>query len=108
MINSGGENIYPNEIEDALARCPDVADVVVAGLPDEKWGQIVTAFIVPNHPENTRDTIARIEDFVRNSSGLSSLKRPKKIILVESIPKSAVGKILRRELTAGNYKVIGD
>ena len=108
MINSGGENIYPNEIEDALARCPDVADVVVAGLPDEKWGQIVTAFIVPNHPGNTRDTVARIEDFVRNSSGLSSLKRPKKIILVESIPKSAVGKILRRELTAGNYKVLGD
>ncbi len=106
MINSGGENIYPNEIEDALARCPDVADVVVAGLPDEKWGQIVTAFIVPSHPEDARGTVARVEEFVRNSSGLSSLKRPKKIILVESIPKSAVGKILRRELTAGNYKTV--
>ena len=47
MINSGGENIYPDEIEAALARCPAIADVVVAGLPDERWGQAVTAFAVP-------------------------------------------------------------
>ncbi len=47
MINSGGENVYPDEIEAALARCPEIDDVCVAGLPDERWGQAVTAFVVP-------------------------------------------------------------
>ena len=47
MINSGGENLYPDEIEDALIRCPQVADVVVVGMPDDRWGQAVTAFFVP-------------------------------------------------------------
>ncbi len=47
MINSGGENLYPDEIEAALARCPAVSAVVVVGLPDDRWGQAVTAFVVP-------------------------------------------------------------
>ena len=47
MINTGGENVYPDEIEAALVCCPAVADVVVVGLPDERWGQAVTAFVVP-------------------------------------------------------------
>ena len=47
MIVSGGENIYPGDIEDAVAACPAVADVVVAGTPDDRWGRAVTAFIVP-------------------------------------------------------------
>jgi 2-furoate---CoA ligase len=108
MINSGGENLYPIEIEDALARCPEVSDVVVAGMPDEKWGQAVTAFVVPRQLGGEEGVLARIDEFVRTSSGLSSLTRPKRIVLVEAVPKSAVGKVLRRELIAGNYVPLAD
>lgn len=103
MINSGGENIYPGEIEAALARCPAVADVVVVGLPDDRWGQATTAFFVPAvgiSPDHAATVLAQ---FVREQSGLPSMKRPKRLIAVEHVPKSAVGKILRRELTTGHY-----
>ncbi len=103
MINSGGENIYPDEIEGALARCPAVADVVVVGLPDDRWGQATTAFFVPGPGMSPRHAIAVLAQYVREQSGLPSLKRPKRLIAVEQVPKSAVGKILRRELTTGNY-----
>lgn len=103
MINSGGENIYPGEIEDTLARCPAVADVVVAGLPDDRWGQAATAFFVPGPGMTPQHAATVLVHFVREQSGLPSLKRPKRLIAVEQIPKSAVGKILRHELTTGNY-----
>lgn len=108
MINSGGENIYPDEIEDTLIRCPAVTDVVVAGLPDDRWGQATTAFFVPAPgmlPEQAATALAR---FVREQSGLPSLKRPKRLIALEQVPKSAVGKILRRELTTGNYAPLAE
>jgi 2-furoate---CoA ligase len=47
MINSGGENVYPEDIEDALVRCPAITDVVVVGLPDDRWGSAIAAFAVP-------------------------------------------------------------
>ncbi|HEX5116522.1 MAG TPA: AMP-binding protein [Pseudonocardiaceae bacterium] len=103
MINSGGENVYPDEIEAALVRCPSVAEVVVVGLPDDRWGQAVTAFVVPAAgipPQQAVDELCR---FARRSTGLPGLKQPKQVIAVPAIPKSAVGKILRRALTEGDH-----
>lgn len=108
MINSGGENIYPEEIENALAASPDILEVVVAGVPDEKWGQAVTAFVVGKPGDSPQRTLELIEAFAREKSGLPSLKRPKRYIVVDQIPKSAVGKILRRKLHEGEISAIAD
>ncbi|MBO0829209.1 MAG: AMP-binding protein, partial [Streptosporangiales bacterium] len=108
MINSGGENIYPDEIEAALARCPAVDDICVVGLPDERWGSAVTAFFVPVTGLDPDDAVARVTAFARDGSGLPSLKRPKRVIAVPEIPKSAVGKILRRTLVAGDYEPLAE
>jgi len=108
MINSGGENIYPDEIADALAVSPDLVEVVVAGTSHEKWGQAVTAFVVGLPGVAPGETLAKITRFAREESGLPSLKRPKRFVVVDRIPKSAVGKILRRQLTAGACTVLAD
>ena len=100
MINSGGENIYPEEIENALAACPAVREVVVTGTADDRWGQAVTAFVVPEHGITPDEAVAAASRFAREESGLPSLKRPKRVVAVREIPKSGVGKILRRELSA--------
>ncbi|MGH3168130.1 MAG: class I adenylate-forming enzyme family protein, partial [Trebonia sp.] len=97
MINSGGENIFPDDIERALAAAPGVDQVVVAGTPDEKWGQAVTAFFVPAGGACDEQAIGRLDEWVRTESGLPSMKRPKRYLAVRSIPTSPVGKILRRE-----------
>jgi len=108
MINSGGENIYPDEIEDALSRCPAIREVVVAGTSDDRWGQAVTAFFVPERGTAPAQAVEAVWRFAREDSGLPSLKRPKRVVAVSAIPKSAVGKILRRELGAGHYDVLAE
>ena len=109
MINSGGENLYPDEIEAVLARCPAVSAVVVVGLPDDRWGQAVTAFVVPAEGFFRRTmTVFHLAAYAKESSGLPSLKRPKRYIAVDRIPTSAVGKILRRELTEGRYHPLAE
>jgi 2-furoate---CoA ligase len=108
MINSGGENIYPDEIEAALVRCPAVADVCVVGMAHERWGSAVTAFVVPADRHSPDDVLRELESYLTGSSGLPSLKRPKRIVIVSSIPRSAVGKTLRRTLTAGDYQPLAD
>ncbi|MEU6137252.1 AMP-binding protein [Nocardioides sp. NPDC047086] len=108
MINSGGENIYPEEIENALAACPDLQEVIVAATPHDKWGQAVTAFIVGRPEDSSETTLSKVEQFAREGSGLPSLKRPKRYVVVDQIPKSAVGKILRRRLAAGEFETLAD
>lgn len=108
MINSGGENIYPADIEAALSRCDQVADVVVAGLPDERWGQAVTAFVVPPPGTDPAEAVRAVEAYVHDRSGLPALKRPKRIVAVVRVPKSAVGKILRRELSSGRFESLAE
>ncbi|MBQ6641156.1 MAG: acyl--CoA ligase [Saccharopolyspora sp.] len=108
MINSGGENIYPDEIEDALIRCPEVADVVVVGMPDDRWGQAVTAFFVPAAGLTPQDAAAALTGYIRSGAGLPPLKRPKRVVAVAEVPKSAVGKILRRELTDGRFTPLAE
>ena len=76
MIITGGENVSPVEIESRLSLHPAVSEVAVVGLADERWGTIVTAFV----------------------------KRPRRYVFVGEIPKSPVGKLLRRKLVAGEYE----
>jgi 2-furoate---CoA ligase len=106
MINSGGENIYPDELEAALVRCPAIDDVCVVGLPDERWGQAVTAFVVAARGVEAIDAARQTERFAREA--LPSLKRPKRFVTVASIPRSGVGKTLRRMLVAGEFDPLAD
>lgn len=99
MINSGGEKVYPGDIEDVLSRCPAVVEVVVRGVAHERWGEAVTAFVVPA-PGVDPETAEREVVLWAATCGLSSLRRPKQVVCVSEIPRSAVGKILRRVLAA--------
>ena len=99
MIITGGENVSPLEIESCLSLHPAVCEVAVVGLADERWGKIVTAFVKRKTPVSESD----LEAFCRNS-GLADFKRPRRFIFVEAIPKSPVGKLLRRLLVAGDYQ----
>jgi 2-furoate---CoA ligase len=101
MLISGGENIHPLEVEDVLSRHPQVREVAVAGLPDERWGQIVAAFVAPADPALSAEELDR---FCLASPQLASFKRPRRYIFVKAVPKSPVGKILRRKLQAGEYE----
>ncbi|MBV9736364.1 MAG: AMP-binding protein [Acidisphaera sp.] len=99
MIITGGENVSPVEIESCLSLHPAVSEVAVVGLPDERWGKIVTAFITPSGPVDA----AELDRFCRGS-GLANFKRPRRFVFVAEIPKSPVGKLLRRKLVAGEYQ----
>jgi 2-furoate---CoA ligase len=95
MIISGGENVHPLEVESVLALCPGVADVCVAGLPDDRWGQAVTAFIVRGDASLTEQAVA---GYCLGATALAAFKRPRRIYFVDEIPKSSVGKVQRRVL----------
>jgi len=98
MIITGGENVSPVEIESCLSLHPAVSEVAVVGLPDEKWGKIVAAFVKRNAQVTEKD----LEQFCQ-TSGLANFKRPRRFVFVDAIPKSPVGKLLRRLLVAGEY-----
>jgi len=99
MIISGGENIHPVEVEEILARHPHVKDVAVVGEVDERWGERVTAFVVPG----AGVTAEELDRFCRERRDLASFKRPRRFVFVAAIPKTASGKILRRLLREGQY-----
>ena len=92
VINTGGVLVASREVEDALYTHPAVAEVAVVGEPDEKWVEAVTAFVV----SKTEVTEADLVEHVRGS--LASFKIPKRITFVETLPRNASGKILKREL----------
>jgi 2-oxoglutaroyl-CoA hydrolase len=100
MIITGGENVSPVEIESCLSLHPAVLEVAVVGLADERWGKVVTAFVKRCKPVGEQD----LDKFCRES-GLADFKRPRRFVFVEAIPKSPVGKLLRRLLVAGEYQV---
>ena len=100
MIISGGENIYPEEVESALARCPGVANAAVVGMPDERLGSRVVAFVEPASAEVTFEAI----DAACLKGGLARFKRPRDYVFVRAIPRSASGKMLRRRLRIGEYE----
>ena len=99
LIITGGENVSPVEIESCLSLHPAVCEVAVAGVPHERWGKIVCAFV----KRRAGIEVNALDEFCRNS-GLADFKRPRRYVFVEEIPKSPVGKLLRRKLVAGEYQ----
>ena len=93
MILVSGFNVYPNEVEDAIASHIDIVEVGVIGLPDEKCGESVMAIVVSSNPQLTADDIR-----THCEQSLTRYKIPKRIEFVSEVPKTNVGKILRREL----------
>jgi 2-furoate---CoA ligase len=100
MIITGGENVSPVEIESCLSLHPAVSEVAVVGLSDERWGKVVAAFVKRGAPVEAEE----LDAFCR-SSGLADYKRPRRYVFVTAIPKSPVGKLLRRMLVAGEYEL---
>lgn len=94
MIVSGGENVYPAEVESALFGHPAVADVAVIGVPDEKWGEAVKAIVVKK--PGTELTEAELIAFARGRIG--GYKLPKSVDFVAGLPRNPSGKLLKREL----------
>ena len=90
----GGENIYPAELEEILYRHEGVAEAAVVGAPDETYGESVVAWVVPRAGVDL--TEAEVITFVKEHT--ASFKAPGKVNFLEELPKSGVGKILRREL----------
>jgi acyl-CoA synthetase (AMP-forming)/AMP-acid ligase II len=96
MIISGGENVYPIEVENALAHHPSVAEVAVFGVPSEKWGEEVRAAVVLR-----AGMLASGEDLIAWSrERLAGYKAPKRVEFTTALPRNAGGKILKRELRA--------
>ncbi len=94
MIVSGGENVYPREIEDVLFEHPSVADVAVIGVPDENWGESVKAVVVLREGETA--TAEEIMEFCRGR--LAGYKRPRSVDFSAALPRNASGKILKKDL----------
>ncbi len=94
MIIKGGENIYPSEIENILVKHPGVAEAAVIGIPDEKYGEEVVAYVV-KHP----DTELSEDDVISHcKNNYSKFKCPKQVKFIDILPKSLVGKVLKKEL----------
>jgi acyl-CoA synthetase (AMP-forming)/AMP-acid ligase II len=94
MIISGGENIYPAEIENLLAAHPKLAEAAVIGLPSGKWGEVPAAIVVA--ADNEAPTTDEVIDFCRGK--LASYKLPRVVEFIEEIPRNPTGKILKRVL----------
>ncbi|WP_421378136.1 fatty acid--CoA ligase [Bacillus salacetis] len=90
MIVSGGENIYPREVEDLLHAHEGVLDVAVVGQPDDRWGESVTAFVVKKDLGLTDDDL---DQWCKDSDSLANYKRPRKYVFVDELPRNASGKI---------------
>ncbi|OBB68570.1 AMP-binding protein [Mycobacterium sp. 852014-50255_SCH5639931] len=95
MIISGGENVYPRAVENALAQHPAIADNAVIGVPDEKFGHRLAAFVVL-HPDSDTDEAA-LREYLKGK--VSRFEQPRDINVVTSIPRNPAGKVVRRELS---------
>jgi acyl-CoA synthetase (AMP-forming)/AMP-acid ligase II len=96
MIVTGGENVYPAEVENAIFGCPGVADVAVVGAPSERWGEEVKAIVVraPGQAPSEAEIIAHAR------ARIGAYKAPKTVEFIDALPRNASGKVLRRELRA--------
>ena len=91
LIITGGENVWPEPVEAALRRHPDVADVAVTGVPDDEWGQVVVALVVtsPGAVPTLDDLRATVKEL------LPAFCAPRRLVLTEAIPRTALGKVRR-------------
>jgi len=94
MLISGGENVYPTEVEQVLYRHPKVQEIAVIGVPDERWGEVPMALVVP--PAGEHLTLEELQDFCRDK--LARFKTPKHLAELSELPRTATGKVLKREL----------
>jgi acyl-CoA synthetase (AMP-forming)/AMP-acid ligase II len=96
MIITGGENVYPREVEEVIIRHPAVREVAVIGVPDPRWGEAVKAVVAvkPGTTLTEEDVIGFCRD------NIASYKKPKSVDFVEELPKNNYGKVLKRELRA--------
>ena len=94
MIVSGGENVFPAEVEELLAAHPAVVEVSVIGVPDDTYGQRLRAFVVRRDADEVNAD--ELKSYVHDR--LARFKTPREIVFVESLPRNATGKVLKREL----------
>jgi long-chain acyl-CoA synthetase len=94
MIITGGENVYPREVEEIIYTVPEVQECAVIGLPDKEWGERVAAFVVPRPGKSL--VVDELKILLKKH--LSPFKVPKEYVIVDDMPKNATGKILKREL----------
>ena len=96
MIVSGGENVYPAEVENALMKHPAVGDVAVIGIPDDRWGEVPLAIVV-----RKPDVAATEDDIIAfGRTQLAGFKTPKKVAWADALPRNPSGKILKKDLRA--------
>jgi acyl-CoA synthetase (AMP-forming)/AMP-acid ligase II len=96
LVKTGGENVYPKEVEDVLGAHPALQEVTVIGLPDPKWGEAVTAVVVLR--EGASLTLEELKSFCREK--IAGYKIPKRLEIVDEIPKNATGKVVKHDLRA--------
>ncbi|MEQ8411500.1 MAG: class I adenylate-forming enzyme family protein [Erythrobacter sp.] len=96
LIKTGGENVYPAEVDAVFAEMPEVADVGCCGVPDRQWGEAVKAFVVLKPGAE----LSREEITARFKGRIAGYKRPRYIEFVDKLPRDPIGKLLRRELSA--------
>jgi fatty-acyl-CoA synthase len=94
MIVSGGENVFPQEVEELLATHPSVADVAVVGVDDDQFGQRLAAYVVARGDADADE----LRGFVK--SNLARYKVPRDVVFVDELPRTATGKVRKRELRA--------
>ncbi|MGD9529249.1 MAG: hypothetical protein AB7V44_20945 [Pseudonocardia sp.] len=97
--------MFPAEVEDVLETAPGVAEVAVGGVPDDEWGHGVTAFVVLGDDADPATAARAVLDWARAQPRLARFKRPRRVVVVEQIPKSPVGKVRRTDLVAGHYRL---
>jgi long-chain acyl-CoA synthetase len=95
MIVTGAENVYPAEVEEVLAQHPEVAELAVFGIPDERWGETVNAAVVARSEEVSGEQLVA---FARER--LAGYKLPRRVHFVDELPKTATGKISKQDLRA--------
>jgi acyl-CoA synthetase (AMP-forming)/AMP-acid ligase II len=95
MIVSGGENVFPREVEDLLAKHAQIEEAAVIGVQDSKFGQRLKAFVVPREPASLSEEA--IKEYVKQN--LARYKVPREVVFVDQLPRNATGKVLKRELS---------
>ncbi|MFP5528313.1 o-succinylbenzoate--CoA ligase [Peptococcus simiae] len=101
LIISGGENIYPAEVEQCLARHPDIRECAVIGREDARWGQVPEAYLVAANPQRPLPSPAALQAYCRQY--LAAYKVPKHFVFLADLPKTSIGKVQKQRLREGRH-----